>query len=76
MDSMDFTVIAAFDIGKRKLHVMVAILGEVKYVDEQHDEPVMGEGLVPVWECVPARNAAEAVERFKESFWAFTAKDI
>ncbi|WP_425829322.1 hypothetical protein [Streptomyces fractus] len=73
---MDFTVIAAFEIGARELHVMVAIPGDLKDVNEQHDEPVMNEGLVPVWTTVAARTADEAAERFKELFWAMKADEL
>ncbi|MEJ8652755.1 hypothetical protein WKI65_33005 [Streptomyces sp. MS1.AVA.3] len=75
---MDFTVIAAFDIGERKLHIMVVIPGKLlAEIDDNHcAEPVMGEGLVPVWNTVPARTADEAVERFTEFFWEFTADSL
>lgn len=72
----DYTVIAAFDIGERKLHLMVAMPGDHSEVYEQHDEPVMNEGLVPVWATVAARDPHEAGERFDEFFWAFKADEL
>ncbi|AJT67430.3 hypothetical protein T261_5814 [Streptomyces lydicus] len=56
---------------------MVTIPGDhFRDIDEQHEEPRCGEGLIPVWGTVPARTSDEAAERYEEFFWEFQADNL